>query len=248
MRLLSKVFKDSDIVLENYCLVLDNIQDNGKPFGGAKIVSYDRKPEEILWQAKLKAYKLIENAAEYSNKIIRNADQKAYEELATAQKIGYEEGFKAGKEENEKKMASLISEFKNLIATIEEEKNAILERNETELKDLALNIAKKVVDKELESNQESFLSIYNNAVKHYNGQERLKVIVSEYEAEFMTSNADILLKMTRGAKDIEIQVLENAPQGTCIVETPLSIVDASVETQFNRLKDSMVDIEKSAEV
>ena len=85
-------------------------------------------------------------------------------------------------------------------------------------------------------------------MKHYNGQERLKVIVSEYEAEFMTSNADTLLKMTRGAKDIEIQVLENAPRGTCIVETPLSIVDASVETQFNRLKDSMVDIEKSAEV
>jgi len=246
MRSLPKIFKDSDVVLENHCLILDSETKDETSLENYNTIPYDmnlKKNTEALWQARLKAQKIIENANGQAKKIIQNAGQKVQTEMERAQKVGYEKGFALGKEKAEENMQSGVDELLDIIKSMEEAKQSILQRCENELKDLALNIAKRIIDTELEKHDSLFLSLYKSAIKQHNEPKWLKVTVSQCEAEFATSNADLLLSMSKGAQDIKFTILENAVRGTCIVETPLSITDASVETQLHKLEEAFGNAE-----
>lgn len=246
MRSLSKVFKDSDIVVENYHLLLDSIIKNEKAQVSLRTLPADNslgKKEEVLWQAKLKAYKLIENGMECANSIILKANQKAQDELEQARKNGFQEGYAVGLKKGEERIAAGITEMQLLINSLEEKKAEMLKKYEEELKDLAISIAKKVIDSELDNDNSRFLAIYKNAIKQHSKQAWVKITVSEYEADFAIANKSELMALAKGAKDIKIIVDSNACRGTCIVETPSSVVDASVDTQLNRLKEMLSESE-----
>jgi flagellar biosynthesis/type III secretory pathway protein FliH len=49
--------------------------------------------------------------------------------------------------------------------------------------------------------------------------------------------------MIQGAKHIEIVGLPQAPAGTCILETPTGIVDASLDTQMDKIKEAFAGVE-----
>jgi len=241
---LPRIFKDSDVILDKHFLVLDVVLENEEYNDVTKIINYEinqKKNTEIIWQARAKAQKIIENANEFAKKIMENATQKAQKEFERSQKIGYENGYLAGKEEAKNEMKTALNDFLMLNSALEKERETILCKYEDELKELALDIAKKVIDTELEKDDSLFISLYNNAVKQHSEQKWLKVTVSEYEAEFATSNAELLLSMVKGAEDIKFSILANAPRGTCIVETPLSITDTSVQTQLHKLQESFIN-------
>jgi len=254
MRLLSKVFKDNDVIVEDYSLLLDSIKKDEKKYLHLRNMPCDEtavKEDEILWQARLKAYKMIENAAECADKIIVSANQKVREETEQAQKKGYADGLAKGlakglaegKEEALAQVRTALNELGGMLKTLEEEKGALLHKNESELKELVLLIVKKIIDTELAENDGLFLSIYKNAIEQYNEHEWIKVTVSDYEAQFATSAADLLLSMAKGAKDIKIEIDQAAPRGACVIETPLSIVDAGVDTQLSKLKEILATSE-----
>lgn|GEM_PF-3371790 len=243
---MSKIFKDSDVVLDKqqHFLILDVVLESEDCNEALKLLPYDKtqkKNTEALSQARAKAQKIIENANEFAKKIIQNATQKAQKEYEHAQKIGFENGFLEGKQKAENEMKAAMEELITLNAAMEEERKTIICKYEEELKELALDIAKKVINTELEKNDSLFISLYNNAVKQHSEQKWLKVTVSQFEAEFATSNAELLLSMVKGAQDIKFSILANAPRGTCIVETPLSITDTSVQTQLHKLEESFLN-------
>lgn len=241
---MSKIFKDSDVILDKHFLLLDVVLENEENNDVSKIIPYEKpskKNTEVIWQARAKAQKIIENANDFAKKIIQNATQKAQKEFERAQKIGYENGYLMGKEKGQAELKEALNEFLMLNCALEKERENILCKYEDELKELALDIAKKVINTELEKDESLFISLYNDAVKQHSEQKWLKVTVSEYEAEFATSNAELLLSMVKGAEDIKFSILANAPRGTCIVETPLSITDTSVQTQLHKLRESFIN-------
>jgi len=242
MRSLSKVFKDSDIVMETYYLMLDNIINNENMQAPLRTLPSEPsfgKREEILWQAKLKAHNLIKNGMECANNIILNANQKVQEELETAGKNGYEEGYQTGLQKGEQMVQVGLQELQALLRSIEESKAEFIAKYEEELKDLVLGIAKKVINSELEKDSSRFLFIYQNAVKQSGKSEWVKVIVAEQEAEFAIASASILMSLTEDAKDLKVIVSAEASPGTCVVETPSSVIDASVDTQLSQLREAL---------
>ncbi|HBR32909.1 MAG TPA: hypothetical protein DD733_12600 [Clostridiales bacterium] len=81
-----------------------------------------------------------------------------------------------------------------------------------------------------------FLDIYEKAVKDIVAQKWVRLSVSDSDAVFATSHSDQLLGMVSGAERINIKVLDNAPKGSCIVETAEKIVDSGIDTQLSFLK------------
>lgn len=240
MRSLSKVFKDSDIVIENYYLMLDSIINNENMQAPLRTLPPEPslgKREEVLWQAKLKAHQLIKNGMECANNIILDAKQKAREELETARKNGYEEGYLTGQQKGEQMVQAGLQELQALLCSIEKAKAEYFAQYEEQLKELALGIAKKVIDSELKNDSSRFLSIYQNAVKQSGKPEWVKLVVAEQEAEFATASASLLMSLTEDTKDLQVIVSGEASPGTCVVETPSSVIDASVDTQLSQLRE-----------
>jgi len=241
---LSKIFKDDDIVVENYCFILDCIKKDEEAYSNLNSMPYDlalEKKEEILHQARLKSQQLIQNAVAYADDILSDANKKTQEKYEWAQKAGYEEGLRQGKASAEEKIIKLYNDMQLLINTIEGKKAEIISDYEDGLKELVLEVAKKVIDINLDKDDSIFLNIFNNALKEYKKLDWIKVTVSEYESEFAVTQSDKLLEMAKGATDIEIKVLEGAPRGTCVVETMQNIVDVSIGTQLQKLKTTLVN-------
>ena len=74
-----------------------------------------------------------------------------------------------------------------------------------------------------------------------NNPKWLKLTIDKSNVNFVTSNSDYLLGMVRGADRIEVEVLESALPGTCIVETNERVVDSSVYTQIKLIENVLVN-------
>ncbi len=240
---MSRLVKFRDVNLDNqdYFYTVTNVQEpNQKPTYKAgfdeQMTAAKAQAEIILAQAGTEARSLIAVAQNVSREIRAFATGKAHAEVQKATESGYEAGYRCGMEEVAQQQKAALDELENLMKRLESQKSALLLENEEQIKELALGIAKKVIDEKLSANDKTFLNIFNKAVKNFSAQEWVKVTVSDHDVQFATSNSQLLMSMVKGARDIEIVILEGAPKGTCIVETAEGIADASVYTQINNLK------------
>ena len=74
-------------------------------------------------------------------------------------------------------------------------------------------------------------------MKDLTAQRWIKLTVGKHDFEIASANSKYLVGLVSGADRIEIVVLDDAPVGTCIVETSEKIVDASILTQLQVLKN-----------
>jgi flagellar assembly protein FliH len=250
MRLLSNIFKDCNVKIDDRYVLIEEIK---KDDISEVINSPDHeiktdikiKNNKILWRTRAQAKKIIDEAQQLSKKYFEDAMQQSKLEFEQARISGYKEGFKEGKNLIQQKMQIAIDELTELIESVEKEKQNIFIKYQEELKNLSLSIAKKIIDTDLKSSDDAFLYLYKSALKYHNKQETLKLTVSDLDVEFVTSNKQILLSMASGAKSINIVAVENAPKGTLILETEQSIIDASAESQFEKIKQSLINAEVS---
>ena len=249
-------------VLKRYQVVMSNLPDNLYMSWGVGAISDSlertRKDtvqdkaetselkythDQMLKNVVDKAESIIKAAEENAKKILESAKTKAETERMSAQDLGYEAGLKLGREKACQENMDVMNEILEFLRFIEKQKDSILKAHEEEIRDLAINIARKIIRTELDTKSSTFLDIYKNAVQEIRDQEWIKVSVSGCEAEFATSNSDLLLSYVKGTKHIEIETLDAASRGTCIVETPQGIIDASVETQLKKLRKAFIDVE-----
>jgi flagellar assembly protein FliH len=245
MRSLSKVFKDGDIIMGSGYYLIDEgafRRDAGASPAQEGSGAVSEKREEPLWRSRADAREIIEKAQQISRKILESTVEKAKTEEKNAEEAGYSNGFEAGRQEAANRIKTELEELVTLVDSLDRQKEAILARYQDDLKDLALGIARKIIDTELETGDRAFISMFQKAVQEMNGQEWVKVTVSDFEAAVATSNAEFLRALVRNAKKITIVPVEGAPRGTCVIETPQCIADAGVDTQLARLREAFSDM------
>lgn len=233
---MSELVKVSFVNVESDSVMYCNLQNNKK---GIDTVKNERMAVETNDAAETKAKNVIENAKIEAEKIKQRALEEARVSVADAKEAGYNEGFKKACLEVECGNKKALNEMISVMDRLEREKDKLFAKNRKEIIELSLKIAEKVINQKLTADEKSYLKIYEKAVKDLTAQKWVKISVSKQEAEFVTKNSDYLLAMIDGAERLEIEVLDDMPSGTCIVETSDKIVDASVHTQLDRLRTAI---------
>lgn len=196
-------------------------------------------PGEIISEAKLAARAIIESAEAEAEEIRRRVKEEAATLLAEARMNGYKEGLEQGRVKAQLEAKQLLDEIKALMERLDGDKESLLAQTKTDTIDLAFTIAEKVLEQRLVADRKMFLKLYEKAVKDINAENWVKISVSKQEIEFVTRHSEYLLSMVKGAERLEIEVLEDAPPGTCIVETSEKIVDTGIHTQIGMLRDAV---------
>jgi flagellar assembly protein FliH len=197
--------------------------------------------ETKLAEADKQAQEIINSAKIYASKIRSFARKKAEIEYEEAKTAGFKEGYEAGKEIAVRENNNNVEELKQLIKKLDNTKITYIEDTKQELLNLTFKIAEKILGEKLDKNEGSFISVFKNAVKDLTAQKWVKLSVSEFDYKFSTANADLLKNLISGAESIDIEVVEKAPKGTCIIETSEKILDASVNTQLESLYNAVVN-------
>lgn len=249
-RSLSKVLKYNDIlirhddkyiinkksVLENHKRVSDEQDQERGQILNLNIIH--AQADDILANSRALAEKILLDAQIEAESIKKEAYEQGY---LDGKEQGYKDGYDVAADEAKQRLDKELKKVEELRIELYEEKATILKQSEEELLMLALAIAEKVVDTELQDEK-----VYRNFIKKTlnstKGKENIKLHVSEADFNRISSNKDYIVSSIEGLKDIEIISDRYLTRGSCIVDGGAGVIDGSVNTQLNQIKRALESI------
>jgi len=214
--------------------------------------------KEDIYEAYNQRETIIKNAAEEALKIVSTSKRNAYIEVAEIKKKafdeaynagleigknkGYEEGYQLGlkeiKEQLLKENENRINEISTMLQAIENKKQFIISKYEDGITKLSLDIAEKIMKQKIDLKDNSLSRIVESVISDYKNVEWVKIYVSEKdEVKMIEADKTLIDELEKISRDVKIEVKKDLSKGSCIVETPNSIVDASIDTQLSNLKE-----------
>lgn len=188
--------------------------------------------EEIIQSAMAEAGKILENA-------VHEAGQRGAEILAgiegEVQQIrqqAADQGRLEGLQYAVGETKDIAAQIEQMVAVFEGERAGFEFEYEEQLKWLAFEIASKVLAKKVDNDDAEMLEMVDKAVQGVRNEPWVRVEVSRD----MTHLIERLLALYKGSGNISVQPTGTDP-GTVMVETPAGVIDASLKTQLENLRD-----------
>ena len=173
------------------------------------------------------------------------------QEREKARKEGFEqghaEGAQAAAREERKRMDALVEEQ---IAAVQEfledaarEKARLLDSCREELKDLAVAIAEKVIRVSLKNSSDIILRMVDAATDTHKRCEWARIYVADSDLGGRAFTApELTAALGHVSRRIRVVPMADDESGTCIVELPDVILDASVSTQLESIREVLAGI------
>lgn len=206
----------------------------------AAIFSYARtQADEIVAQARKEAQELLE-----SSRV--QAEKEAQEARDAARAEGYRQGYADGMKKAQVEAAAALEkqrreEQKEVAAFLEKASQAredLMEKARDELCDLSITVAEKIIHISLKSSREVIGRMIQMATDRLKRREWVRIYVGGCDARELAEITPELTTALSGLSDnIKLIPLADDESGTCIIEMPDEIIDASVSTQIHNLRD-----------
>ncbi|HZS11888.1 MAG TPA: FliH/SctL family protein [Nitrospirales bacterium] len=155
----------------------------------------------------------------------------------------YEKGIAAG-EQRAKDASVLLLEEQNRLLTrlIEELKHlhaSILTDTEDMIAGLAVEVASKVIRRQIAELPEMVVEQVREAVGRVKEGGPIRVLVHPEDAPLVQAAREAIEKTFEGTVSLQIEPRPTITRGGCQVETPARLVDARIEVQLARLGDAL---------
>lgn len=198
---------------------------------------------EIIRKAQQDADTLMKETEAKCAHMLDEAETKSIEIMQSARQQAYEQGYKEG---CEKGYTEVINQYRDLINSIsvirdkaDNEYNMLFERFESEIVELAFDIAKSVLNDELTADRSKLINIINEAISKCSNRESLILKVSGEDYDFIVNSADALYSSNGiGSNDIEIRKDPTLEKGSCVVESKLGIIDSGINTKLKKIREA----------
>lgn len=201
-------------------------------------------------------------ATEAANEIIAEAEKKAEQLLADARgqadilrqkafRDGYDEGRQEGTREAYEEQRKLLDEevrqlqanAAEVINSVSIEKAKLLEQYVDDLKRISLAVAEKIIQTSLQSSGDIVKRMILAATDKITKKQWAKIYITKCDTGIsMDVDTEFLDAMSKLSDNIKIITMDNGEEGTCIIELPDEIIDASVSTQLENIKDILNNV------
>lgn len=199
--------------------------------------------------------RILAEARQQAEELLSEARQQAEEEFETARAAGYRAGYSTGYEESrrraegecrmefEKELHSFQEDMRKALKSVEEAKERCLRNYLDELKDCAIAIGEKVIQISLRSSGEVIRQMIISATEKLKKTAWVKIYIDKGDYDMMMEgDADIIDELSRLSDNIKFVVMDKEDNGNCIIEMPEEIVDVSVNTQIENIKDILENV------
>ena len=204
--------------------------------------------EQILADARKDADRILKQARD-------DADREAENVFAKAREEGYQEGYVAGmaqahdesvqlREEQARRMEEEVHRFMEQAGVALDRQ---MDASVDDLRDLAMAVAEKVVCISLKSSADVISRMIQTAIDKRKRKEWVHIYIAECDAKRLTQMpAALSAALTALSDRVRIIPMVDDESGTCIIEMPDEIVDASAATQLDNLRTILTDTANSA--
>lgn len=213
-----------------------------------------RDPQKPIDYAKLQADAILQDARNEADELLEKARQEAEEEIKKIEqeardegyRAGYDEGLAAAEEQNRQQQEKQAAELEDSVGRFLEQagraQEEFMSQTADELRDLAIAIAEKVIRVSLKSSGEVVSRMILAAIEKRKRKEWVHIYIAGCDAKVMAQAPPTLAAALAGLSNrVRIIPMADDESGTCIVEMPDEIIDASVSTQMSNIKTVLAD-------
>lgn len=204
--------------------------------------------------AQLQAELILRQAEEEARQILAQAREQAMLECETiragARDEGYRDGYAQGTakaledsiRDREATAARLEKDVRRFLEKATIAREEMLVQTQHELLDLCIAVAEKIVRVSLRSSSEVIIRMIQSATERMKRQEWVHIYISDCDTRGVAQISPALTAaLSSLSQHVKVVPMGDDEGGTCIVETPEEIVDASVSTQLSNIRDVLSD-------
>lgn len=205
-----------------------------------------------IYFARIQAEAILADArreAESCREQLRADFERECEELRkAAQKQGYDRGYaegmvnamEDGRLDRERMAIEQVKSVEKFLDGAARARDKMLDETREELKDLAIAIAEKVIHVSLKNSSDVILRMVDAATDTHKRCEWAHIYIAECDVGGKAYTVPQLASALSHISDrVKIIPMPEEESGTCIVEMPDVILDASVSTQLDNLRETL---------
>jgi len=204
----------------------------------------------LLEKAKKEADKIVacarkeaESLKKEAEKLIAESKKKAQELESEAYEKGFSQGKKDGEEFGRKQFEAMTNRLKRLILNLQEQGNKISKKYESQIINLCMLVASRVIKHEIETNPDVILAVVKDALSHVVEGTTLTLHLNPIDAELIEERFKDELTAP-GKHRIKINSDPKIERGGCLLETEFGLIDATTKTRLNTIISSIDNILK----
>jgi flagellar assembly protein FliH len=185
----------------------------------------------IIEEARKKAQEL---EAEIQDKV----DKHEKEAFAKGHAKGREEGFQEGRGEVER----LVESLQKIISAAIDKRNQIIQESETQVINLVLLIAKKVIKVISENQRNVVINNVVQALRKLKSRGDVVIRVNLADVELTSEHINDFMKMVENVKSVTVLEDSSVDRGGCIIETDFGQIDARISSQLHEIEEKIVEL------
>ncbi|HOK20254.1 MAG TPA: FliH/SctL family protein [Thermosynergistes sp.] len=180
--------------------------------------------------------KMSQEAEKLREKALREGYEEGYRRGAEQGKI---EAIEAVREENIKKISSLVGLLESIHEELKNSLDVLLLANEAKLVRLWEKILSRLLFQRASLDEGLVLRVLKEILARASDRERILIYLNPSDLTYAESHSDELAELLRGVKHLEFIPDDNVDKGSCVVETNLGVYDARWRTQLEQISQEL---------
>jgi flagellar assembly protein FliH len=202
----------------------------------------NNQAQKIRQEAEDEAKNIVEEARkkaeELEAEIQAKVDKQEKEAFAKGHAEGREEGFQEGRVEVER----LVESLQKIISAAIDKRNQIIQESETQVINLVLLIAKKVIKVISENQRNVVINNVVQALRKLKSRGDVVIRVNLADVELTSEHINDFMKMVENVKSVTVLEDSSVDKGGCIVETDFGQIDARISSQLHEIEEKIVEL------
>jgi flagellar assembly protein FliH len=161
------------------------------------------------------------------------------EQHAVALQAAHERGVAEGRAAAERDLADKTRALGEAVHEVARFRRALLQRYQAELLDLALEVARKVVDRELEQHPEHWLALIKSGVLRALDRDHVRIRVAPALHAFLREHIAELGAGLEGVKDFDLIEDPALAASGCVIETSYGDLDIGIDGQIATIRAAL---------
>jgi flagellar biosynthesis/type III secretory pathway protein FliH len=154
---------------------------------------------------------------------------------------GRSRGYAACKAEMEAEVRETVKSFTTMVGDLQAQKKRLFTDSEEALVTLACEIARRIVGKMAEINEEMILEVVRNALGHLSDKHRVTIRVNPADAANLKSHSDEWAEAAGAGSTVEIAEDVRIKRGGCLIEGESGSVEAQLDRQIEMIEKALVE-------
>jgi flagellar assembly protein FliH len=202
----------------------------------------NNQAQKIRQEAEDEAKRIIEDAkkqaGELEAEIQGKVDKVEKEAFTKGHAEGSEEGFQEGRQEVER----LVESLQKIISAAIEKRNEIIQESETQVINLVLLIAKKVIKVISENQRNVVINNVVQALRKLKSRGDVVIRVNLADVELTSEHINDFMKMVENVKSVTVLEDSSVDRGGCIIETDFGQIDARISSQLHEIEEKIIEL------